>query len=82
MSAPKLLPDHLSHDTVECLTQLLEEAKAKRLVGIAFSAILRRDNFWVNTAGEARRRPELAHSTVGALHLKLGLKVIGITEDI
>jgi len=78
----RLQPDALSADTVECLTQLLEEAKAGRIVGVSFAAILKRGNFWVNSAGEARRRPALAHAAVGALHLKLGLKIIGVDSDV
>lgn len=78
----KLQPDSLSADTVECLTQLLEEAKSGRMVGISFAAILRRGNFWVNTAGEARRRPAMAHTAVGVLLLKLGLKIIGTESDL
>lgn len=79
---PALEPDQLSPDTVECLGELLDAAKAGTVVGISFAVILKRGNFWVNTAGEARRRAALAYTTVGALHLKLGHKILGIESDV
>ncbi len=79
---PTLEPDQLSHDTVECLTELLEQAKLGKVVGIAFAAILRGRNFWVNTAGEAYRSPVYTHGTVGVLHTKLAHKIIGLGSDL
>lgn len=70
-----LEPDTLSSDTVECLAELLEQAKAGKVIGIAFSAILKRRNYWVNTAGEARRSPTFTRGMLRALDDQLGQRV-------
>jgi hypothetical protein len=70
-------PDDLSPDTVECLTELLARAKRKEIIGISFAVILKRRNFWVNTAGEARRSPVFAMGTVGVLYNQIGRQAEG-----
>ncbi len=52
-----LVPDHLSHDTVEALEELLKEARAGKIIGMAFCVMLKDRNYWVNASGEGLRNP-------------------------
>jgi hypothetical protein len=44
-------------DTVECLERLLSEARAGRVVGRAFVALMPRRNFIVHTTGSVHQEP-------------------------
>lgn len=68
----RLVPDALSHDTVELLEQLLDEARRGRILGMAFVAMYKRREFIANTAGEAYRNPVFARGMVAALDDHLG----------
>lgn len=68
----RLVPDALSHDTVELLEQLLDEARRGRILGLAFVAMYKRREFIANTAGEAYRNPVFARGMVAALDDHLG----------
>lgn len=72
-----LIPDKVSHDTVECLRILLEQASSGELIGIAYAAVLRRRNYIVNTAGEAHRSPTFTRGMVAALDDELSHRVRG-----
>lgn len=72
-----LAPDTLSHDTVECLEQLLEHARHGRVVGLAFAAMLKRRSYVVNTAGEAHRNPTWTRGMVAALDDQLSTRIRG-----
>lgn len=72
-----LVPDALSTDTVECLAELLKQAKAGNVIGIAFGAILKRRNYVVNSAGEAHRSPTFARGMLRALDDQLGQRITG-----
>ena len=48
---------HPSDDLVETLEYLLHEARAGRVIGLAYGAILKRRAFFVDAAGEAHRNP-------------------------
>jgi hypothetical protein len=63
----RLVPDSLSHDTVELLEQLLNDARRGQILGLAFVAMMRRREFIANTAGEAHRNPTFARGMVAAL---------------
>lgn len=63
----RLIPDTISSDTVEALTQLLDLAQRGELIGVAFAGMLRQRRYFVNTAGEAHRNPTFARGCVGAL---------------
>lgn len=63
----KLVPDDLSPDTVAALTELLSDAKAGKVVGVGFVAMMRRRQYLVNVAGELRRNPTLARGMVASL---------------
>lgn len=62
-----LVPDDISHDTIEALQNLLDEARTGTLIGIAFAAMYKRRNFIVNTAGEAYRSPTFTRGMIAAL---------------
>lgn len=63
----ELVPDTISSDTEQALTQLLDLARRGELIGIAFAGILKRRKYFVNTAGEAHRNPTFARGCVCAL---------------
>lgn len=63
----KLMPDDISPDCVQALTQLLDEAKSGEVVGIGFVAVYKRREYVVNVAGELRRNPTLARGMVASL---------------
>lgn len=70
-------PAVLSIDTVQCLQELLAEARAGDLIGVAFAAMYRRRRYIVDTAGEAYRNPTFARGMVDALHDLLGQRARG-----
>lgn len=72
-----LVPDTISTDTVECLTQLLEHAKTGEITGIAFAAMLKRRGYIANSAGEAHRSPTFARGMVAALDDQLAKRIRG-----
>lgn len=72
-----LLPDYVSHDTVDCLKQLLAQAKRGELIGMAYAAMLKRRAYIVNTAGEAHRSPTFARGMVAALDDQLAGRIRG-----
>lgn len=72
-----LVPDTISHDTVKCLEQLLEQAREGAVTGLAYAATLKARRFIVNTAGEAHEDPTLARGMVQALNDELGRMVWG-----
>ncbi len=72
-----LAPETLSHDTVRCLEQLLEMARAGEVVGIAFAAMYRRRRYMLDTAGEAHRNLTYALGMVSALADEIGQRIRG-----
>lgn len=72
-----LVPDALSSDTVECLEQLLEQAKRGQVIGLGFVAMLKKRGYIVNTTGEAHRNPTWSRGMLRALDDKLGQRITG-----
>jgi hypothetical protein len=72
-----LIPDAVSNDTVEALSQLLDMARRGELIGFAFAAMLKRRRYFVNVAGEAFRNPTFARGCLSALDDELGLRIRG-----
>jgi hypothetical protein len=62
-----LIPDSISHDTVEALEILLKDARAGRMIGLTFTAMYKHRNYVVNSAGEAYRNPTFALGMVVVL---------------
>jgi hypothetical protein len=72
-----LIQDQVSNDTVECLEQLLHHARKGELIGIAYAAMLKRQGYIVNSAGEAHRNPTFARGMLRALDDRLGERIRG-----
>lgn len=72
-----LIPDLVSHDTVECLETLLEHARRGDVIGVAFAAALKRRAYITNAAGECHRNPTWARGLVAALDDQLAGRVRG-----
>jgi hypothetical protein len=72
-----LVPDTISHDTVECLEALLVQAKRGQVIGLAYAAMLRKRAYIVNAAGEAHRNPTFGRGCVQALDDELGKRIRG-----
>lgn len=78
MKAPfVLMPDTVSHDTVECLELLLQQARHGEVIGIAFAVMLKRRTFIVNAAGEAHRNPTFSRGMIAALDDQLATRIRG-----
>jgi hypothetical protein len=71
----RLVPDNVSHDTVECLRQLLAQARKGEVVGLAYVGMLRQRAFIVDTAGIAHQNPTFARGMVAALDDELSARV-------
>lgn len=63
----RLVPDNISHDTVECLEVLLEGAKTGEITGIAFACTMKKMRFITNVAGSCHRNPTFARGMVAFL---------------
>ena len=59
------LPDAVSHGTVEVLDQLIEGARAGKVIGFGVVPMLKRPRYFVNTATDCRTDPTL-HPRHGA----------------
>ena len=62
-----LVREHISHDTVEALEQMLARAQRGHITGIALVVMLKRHRYLVNISGEAFRDPTYARGAVCAL---------------
>lgn len=62
-----LVPDDISHDTVEALEEMLVHARAGKLKGFAFVASMRRGHYIRNVAGDLRLNPTLARGMLCTL---------------
>lgn len=72
MRAPfRLVPASVSHDTVQALQELLDDAKKGHIIGVAFCAMYKRREFIVETTGEAFRNPVFARGMLACLDDKL-----------
>lgn len=70
-----LVPDHISHDTVECLKMLLKQARQGEIIGLAYAAMLKQRSYVVNTAGEAYDSPTFTRGMVAALDDQLAGRI-------
>lgn len=76
-----LIRDHISRDTVEALTQLLEAAKNGEVTGIAFGAFLRNRKYITNVAGTCFHNATTARGMICALDDELAELVQGRDPD-
>jgi hypothetical protein len=80
MKPPFMLSrDTISHDTVEVLQVLLEEAKKGNLIGIVFATMYTKPSrrYTTEAAGEADRNPTFAIGIVVVLLYRLVMKAVG-----
>lgn len=70
-----LARDTISHDSVEALEALLEEARQGKLIGLAFVAMYKDRYYVTNTAGEAYRNPVFTCGMLASLNYQLMRKV-------
>lgn len=66
-----LVTKTISHDTIEALNVMLEQAKRGELIGVAFAAMYNEGGYFVDAAGEAYRSPTFARGMIRALDDKL-----------
>ena len=62
-----IVPSKVSHETIEALRYLLHEAERGELIGIAYTAMLKRRFVIMDSAGEAYRNPIFALGMLGML---------------
>jgi hypothetical protein len=67
--------ESLSNDLTDCLRHLLKEARAGRLIGLAFVGIVGTDGYIADTAGEAHRSPTWTRGALRALDDKLAQRI-------
>ncbi len=72
----RLIPGHISHETISALEQLLSQARRGELLGIAFCAMYRGRRYIVDTTGEAERNPTFTLGMLRALDFKLCSKLL------
>lgn len=72
-----LIPDTVSHDTVECLRVLLDQARRGQVIGIAYAVMLKKRAYITNTAGEAHRNPTFSRGMIATLDDQLASNVRG-----
>lgn len=72
-----LVRDTVSHDTIECLEQLLEAARAGHVIGVAFLAVLKRKRYMVNLSGECYRDPTFTRGGIAAIDDQLRQMIQG-----
>lgn len=71
----RLVGEMVSHDTVEVLTELLNEAKAGVLIGVALVAMHKQRQFEFALTGEAARSPTFTLGTVTKLQFDIAQRV-------
>jgi hypothetical protein len=68
----QLVNDTVSPETIEALAQLLEDARAGRIIGLAWVARHRGSDFTVDAAGAAKKDPTTTRGMVQVLDDELG----------
>ncbi len=78
MKAPfRLVEDDISHDTVNCLRQLLAMAESGELIGVALVAMMKRRNYLTHSAGETHRNPTFTRGMLRVLDDNLARQIAG-----
>lgn len=71
----RLVGEMISHDTVEVLSELLQQAKAGDVIGVALVALQRKRQYEFALTGEAARSPTFTLGTVAKLQYDIAMKV-------
>lgn len=72
-----LVPDEISHDTVEALQTLLEDAHSGEIIGMAFAVMYKGRDYIVNATGEAYRSPTFTRGMIQALDDRMKNRLYG-----
>lgn len=62
-----LVPDTISHDTVEAARTILDQAESAKLIGFTFCLMYGEKRYVVNAAGEAYDSPTFSRGMTAAL---------------
>ena len=73
----RLIPQEVSHDTVDVLEMLLTLAKAGQLTGIAYVCTLKKQRYLTDVAGFCYKNPTYTRGMVAFLSDKLA----GLTHE-
>lgn len=65
----------ISHDTIDVLTELLQEARKGNVIGVALVAMYRQRRYEFALTGEAARSPTFTLGTVTKLQFDIAQKV-------
>lgn len=63
----RLVSDDTPHETIEALEMLLAQARAGKILGVAYVAMRKRREYVGEATGEAYRSPTFARGMVAAL---------------
>lgn len=74
----KLVQDDISHDTVEAIERLRDDALKGQLIGIAFVGVYRGREYVCNVAGFAYEQNTTAMAMVRMLSVKMEAKEQGL----
>ncbi len=72
-----LVPNEISHDTVEALGELHRQAQAGEVTGLAYVAMRKRKGYLADTAGAAHRNPTYALGALMVLASELTHRIRG-----
>ncbi|MGQ3051065.1 MAG: hypothetical protein ACT6S0_04710 [Roseateles sp.] len=61
------LRQSVSHETVECLRELLSQAEAGKIIGISYTVMAANREFFYSSCGEAHRNPAWATAMAATL---------------
>ena len=67
-----LVPGTASHETIECLRRLFDDATAGKVIGIAYVAMYQGRTFVAHACGEAHRSPVFTRGMLRSLDEQLG----------
>lgn len=71
----RLVGEMVSHDTVKVLTELLEQARVGKVIGLAVVAVYKCRVYEFAITGEAERSPTFALGAISKLQFDVAQKV-------
>ena len=69
------LAQTISHETIECIEELLRHAHAGDITGIVYGCTVKRRGYIVDSAGELYKNPTFARGVCAALDDHLGARI-------
>lgn len=71
----------VSHDTVDALRRLLDDAERGEVIGLAYAVMYKRRTYMVDAAGEAYRNPTFALGMTHVLSSVLERRALGMEPE-